>query len=32
MMFARKFNDGDAALLQRLDAELSAVDPANVSQ
>jgi hypothetical protein len=27
MIFARKFNDGDAALLQRLDAELSPVDP-----
>ena len=27
MIFARKFNDGDAALLQRLDAQLSAVNP-----
>jgi hypothetical protein len=32
MIFARKFNDGDTALLQRLDAQLSAVDPSKVPQ
>jgi hypothetical protein len=31
MLFARKFNDGDAALLQRLDAELSALDPSKAA-
>jgi hypothetical protein len=31
MLFARKFNDGDAALLQRLDTELSSVDPSKAA-
>lgn len=31
MLFARKFNDGDAALLQRLDADLSSVDPSKAA-
>jgi hypothetical protein len=32
MLFARKFNDGATALLQRLDAQLSAVDPSTIPQ
>lgn len=32
MIFARKFSDSDTALLQRLDAKLSAVDSSNLPQ